>query len=279
MDEFITEAMIDTAAETLRRRISLSPEIGIILGSGLSAVAEAVDTQAVIPYSEIPHFPSPTVEGHTGHLVVGRLEGRPVFVMQGRVHYYEGYSMARVALPVRVLQALGVKTLIVTNAAGGVNPSFCPGDVMIIRDHINLIGMAGLSPLRGPNLDRFGPRFPSMSSAYDRTLRAMARSVAQEAGIPVHEGVYICLAGPSFETPADIRFLRLIGADAVGMSTVPEVTVACHGGMRVLGLSGISNRTAAEEGEEAPTHQEVLEVGRILAPRLETIIRGVLRQL
>ncbi len=176
------------------------------------------------------------------------------------------------------MQVLGVKTLIVTNAAGGLNPSFRPGDVMVIRDHINLIGMAGLNPLRGPNLDRFGPRFPDMSSAYDRTLRAIARSVAQEAGIPVHEGVYICLAGPSFETPADIHFLRVIGADAVGMSTVPEVTVACHGRMRVLGLSGISN-VASAEGENIATHEEVLEAGRVLAPRLETIIRGVLQRL
>lgn len=279
MDEFLTEAIIDAAANALRHRCSLTPEVGIILGSGLSAVAEAVEAEAVIPYPDIPHFPQVTVEGHAGQLVVGRLEGRPVMVMQGRVHYYEGYSMAQITLPVRVMQALGVRTLIVTNAAGGLNPSFRPGDVMVIRDHINLIGMAGLNPLRGPNLDRFGPRFPDMSCAYDPHLRTLARAVAQEASIPVHEGVYVCLAGPSFETPADIRFLRLIGADAVGMSTVPEVTVARHGGMRVLGLSGISNRASAEEGEAPPTHEEVLEAGRVLAPRLETVIRGVLRRL
>jgi purine-nucleoside phosphorylase len=279
MDEFLTEAVIETAADALRHRFSLAPEVGIILGSGLSAVADAVEAEAVIPYPDIPYFPRATVEGHAGRLVVGYLEGRPVMVMQGRAHYYEGYSMAQVTLPVRVMQVLGVKTLIVTNAAGGLNPSFRPGDVMLIRDHINLIGMAGLSPLRGPNLDRFGPRFPDMSSAYDRALRSIARSVAREAGIPVHEGVYICLAGPSYETPADIRFLRLIGADAVGMSTVPEVTVARHGGMRVLGLSGISNLAPTEEGEDTTTHEEVLEAGRVLAPRLETIIRGVLRQL
>ncbi len=278
MDEFLTEEVIDAAAEALRRRFASRPKVGIILGSGLSAVAEAVEAEAVIPYPDIPHFPRATVEGHAGRLVVGHLEGHPVMVMQGRAHYYEGYSMAQVTLPVRVMQALGVNTLIVTNAAGGLNPSFRPGDVMVIRDHINLIGMAGLNPLRGPNLDRFGPRFPDMSSAYDPTLRAIARSVAQEASIPVHEGVYICLAGPSFETPADIRFLRLIGADAVGMSTVPEVTVARHGGMRVLGLSGISN-VASTEGENVATHEEVLEAGRVLAPRLETIIRGVLRRL
>ncbi len=278
MNEFLTETVIEAAADALRRRFSLAPEVGIILGSGLSAVAEAVEAEAMIAYPDIPHFPRATVEGHAGRLVVGHLEGQPVMVMQGRAHYYEGYSMAQITLPVRVMQVLGVKTLIVTNAAGGLNPSFRPGDVMVIRDHINLIGMAGLNPLRGPNLDRFGPRFPDMSSAYDRTLRAIARSVAQEAGIPVHEGVYICLAGPSFETPADIHFLRVIGADAVGMSTVPEVTVACHGRMRVLGLSGISN-VASAEGENIATHEEVLEAGRVLAPRLETIIRGVLQRL
>lgn len=278
-EEFLTEETIEAAANALRGRFSLSPKVGIILGSGLGAVAEAVQAEAAIPYPEIPYFPQSTVEGHAGCLVVGHLEGQPVMVMQGRAHYYEGYSMAQVTLPVRVMQVLGVKILIVTNAAGGLNPSFRPGDVMIIRDHINLIGMTGLNPLRGPNLDRFGPRFPDMSAAYDRELRAMARWVALETNIPIHEGVYICLAGPSFETPADIRFLRLIGADAVGMSTVPEVTVARHGGMRVLGLSGISNVAASEEGGPAPSHEEVLAAGRLLAPRLETIIRGVLRQL
>lgn len=278
-DEFLTEEVIEAAVNALRSRFSLSPKVGIILGSGLSAVAEAVQAEAVIPYPEIPHFPRSTVEGHAGRLVVGHLEGQPVMVMQGRAHYYEGYSMAQIALPVRVMQFLGVGILIVTNAAGGINPSFRPGDVMLIRDHINLIGMAGLSPLRGPNLDRFGPRFPDMSRAYDPELRALARWVALDLHIPIREGVYICLAGPSFETPADIRFLRLIGADAVGMSTVPEVTVARHGGMRVLGISGISNVATPEEGGPEASHQEVLEAGRVLAPRLEAIIRGVLRQL
>ncbi len=278
-EEFLTNEIIQSATDALRRRFSLSPRVGIILGSGLSAVAEVVQAEAVIPYPEIPHFPHSTVEGHMGRLVVGHLEGQPVMVMQGRAHYYEGYSMAQVTLPVRVMQMMGAEILIVTNAAGGLNPAFHPGDVMIIRDHINLIGMAGLSPLRGPNLDRFGPRFPDMSAAYDRELRALARWVAMEVNIPVREGVYICLAGPSFETPADIRFLRMIGADAVGMSTVPEVTVARHGGMRVLGLSGISNVAILEGEGPGPSHEEVLAAGRVLAPRLEAIIRGVLRQL
>ncbi len=280
MKEFVTMETIEEAAAAVRRPLTDLPQVGIILGSGLGGVAEAVEAAAVIPYTEIPHFPQVTVEGHAGRLVIGRLEGQTVMVMQGRAHYYEGYSMARLTLPIRVMQVLGVETLIVTNAAGGLNPGFSPADVMIIRDHINLIGMAGQSPLRGPNLDRFGPRFPDMTRAYDPALRALALQVAREAGIPVHEGVYVCLAGPNFETPADVRFLRMIGADAVGMSTVPEVIVARHGGMRVLGISGISNvLTGEDEPAAETTHEEVLEAGRLLAPRLETIVRGVLRRL
>ena len=280
MEEFVTVEMIEEAAAVVRRAIADLPRVGIILGSGLGGVADAVEAAAVIPYAEIPHFPRATVEGHAGRLVIGRLEGQVVMVMQGRAHYYEGYSMAQVTFPIRVMQALEVGTLIVTNAAGGLNADFHPADVMIIRDHINLIGMAGQSPLRGPNLDRFGPRFPDMTRAYDPALRREALDVAREAGIPVHEGIYVSLAGPNFESPADVRFLRMIGADAVGMSTVPEVIVARHGGMRVLGLSGISNvLTGEEEPTAETTHEEVLEVGRLLAPRLETIVRGVLRRL
>jgi purine-nucleoside phosphorylase len=276
----VTLEMIDEAAEAVRHRLSAPIRVGLILGSGLNAVAEAVDAEVTLPYTEVPHFPPATVEGHVGRLVAGRLEGQAVVVMQGRPHYYEGYSMAQVTLPVRVMQVLGVEVLIVTNAAGGLNPAFRPGDVMLIRDHINLVGMTGLNPLRGPNLDRFGPRFPDMSCAYDPDLRAVVRAVAAREQVPLHEGVYVCLAGPSFETPADIRFLRIIGADAVGMSTVPEVTVARHGGMRVLGLSGISNVAVSEEGSAGETtHEEVLEAGRLLAPRMEALIRGVLRRL
>lgn len=276
----ITLEMIDEAVDEIERSVRITPEIGIILGSGLSVVADAVEAEAILPYKDLPHFPRSTVEGHEGRLVIGRLEGHDVFVMQGRAHYYEGYSMAEVTLPIRVMQALGAEILVVTNAAGGLDPHFAAGDVMILSDHINLIGMAGQSPLRGPNLDRFGPRFPDMSQAYDPKLRALARDAASEAGVPVHEGVYVCLAGPNYETPADVRFLRLIGADAVGMSTVPEVIVARHGGMRVLGLSGISNVLVAEHGaSHETTHEEVLEAGRLLAPRMEAIIRGVLRRL
>jgi purine-nucleoside phosphorylase len=188
--------------------------------------------------------------------------------------------MAEVTFPMRVMQVLGIEALIVTNAAGGLNQAFRAGDVMLITDHINLIGMSGLNPLRGPNLDEFGPRFPDMSEPYDLHLRKLAKRVAAETDISLQEGVYVCLAGPSFETRADLRFLRLIGADAVGMSTVPEVTVARHGGTRVLGLSGISNIAPAEDGSAVETsHEEVLEAGRTLVPKMEAIIRGVLRAL
>ncbi len=280
MPEFFPRSHFEAAAATIRRRTQLQPKIGLILGSGLNPLADAVEDGAAIPYGEIPHFPVATVEGHIGRLIVGRLEGQTVVVMQGRAHYYEGYPMAEVTFPVRVMQILGIEILIVTNAAGGLNPEFQAGDVMLITDHINLIGMGGLNPLRGPNLDEFGPRFPDMSQAYDARLRALAKQVATRADVPLREGVYACLAGPSFETPADLRFLRLIGADAVGMSTVPEAIVARHGGTRVLGLSGISNVLPVEGTPAAETtHEEVLEAGQTLVPRLGTIIRGVLKAL
>jgi len=277
MPESFSRSHFEDATATIRERTKLELKIGLILGSGLNSLADAVEDSVVIPYGEIPHFPVSTVEGHSGRLVIGRLEGQPVVVMQGRAHYYEGYSMAEITFPVRMMQVLGVKALIVTNAAGGLNLGFQVGDVMLVTDHINMIGMGGLNPLRGSNLDEFGPRFPDLSGAYDVHLQALARQAAAKAKAPLREGVYVCLAGPNFETPAEIRFLRLIGADAVGMSTAPEVIIARHGGMRVLGLSGISNIAS---GEDAPptkaTHDEVLEAGQVLAPRLEAIIRGVL---
>ncbi|MFL7793102.1 MAG: purine-nucleoside phosphorylase [Anaerolineae bacterium] len=279
MSEFFQVSHFEAAAAVVRGRADLQPRVGLILGSGLSALADAVVDSVTIPYGDIPHFPGTTVEGHAGRLVIGRLEGQAVVVMQGRAHYYEGYSMADVTFPVRVMQVLGIEILIVTNAAGGLNPDFGAGDVMLINDHINLIGMGGLNPLRGPNLEAFGPRFPDMSEPYDLRLRALAGQAAAGAGVSLREGVYVCLAGPSFETRADLRFLRLIGADAVGMSTVPEVTIARHGGTRVLGLSGISNVAPAEGAVVETTHEEVLEAGRLLVPRLEAIIRGVLKAL
>jgi purine-nucleoside phosphorylase len=231
----------------------------------------------VISSTELPYWPQSTVQGHTGRLVFGELETKPVMVLQGRVHYYEGYPMDQVVLPVRVMQRLGIKTLIVTNAAGAINPDFIPGDLMLITDHIGLIGMAGLNPLRGPNIDEFGPRFPDMSQPYDRNLGNLARKIAIDQKLDLKEGVYVCLSGPSFESPADLRFLRTIGADAVGMSTVPEVIVARHGGMRVLGISGISNK-ANLDGNTMTTHEEVLNAGTIIVPKLVKLIRELLRR-
>ncbi len=279
MTEFFTMEAYEAAADAIRQRATLKPRVGLILGSGLSSLAESVTDAVRVPFSDIPHFPVSTVQGHHGQLVIGHLEGQPVVVMQGRVHFYEGYSMAQITLPIRVMKLLGVETLIVTNAAGGLNLNYVPGEVMIVRDHLNLLGMAGWSPLRGPNLEAFGPRFPDTNDAYTPALRELARKVAIDAGVPYHRGVYICLAGPNFESPADVRFLRTIGADAVGMSTVPEVITARHAGMQVLGLSGITNTLCGEEGAPPPNHEEVLEAGAILVPRLETIIRGVLRAL
>jgi len=279
MKEYYTMADFNEAVAIIRQHTDVAPKAGLILGSGLNALADSVEKAVEIPFSDISHFPVSTVEGHQGRLVFGTLEGLPVIVMQGRAHYYEGYSMGQIGLPVRVMKLLGADTLIVTNAAGGLNMTYRAGDLMILRDHINLIGMAGLNPLRGPNLSEFGPRFPGMNEAYDLELRALAARVALEAAIPCHQGVYICLAGPSFESPADVRFLRLMGADAVGMSTVPEVITARHSGMRVLGVSGISNTLVGEEGAPQPDHEEVLEAGAVLVPRLETMVRGVLKAL
>ena len=278
MDDFFSLAQIDRVTDTVRARISQKPRIGIILGTGLGDVAEAVEQPEFIPYVDIPNWPVSTVKGHKGQIVAGNLAGQPVIVLQGRVHYYEGYSMAQVTLPVRILQRLGMEILIVTNAAGAINPDFEPGDVMIITDHISMIGMAGLNPLRGPNLDELGERFPDMSQAYDRQLIKLAREIASSNSLKVREGVYIGLAGPSFETPADLRFLRSIGADSVGMSTVPEVIVARHGNTRVMGLSGISNK-ANLDGNTLTTHEEVLEAGKMLAPKIRTLIQGVIKDL
>jgi purine-nucleoside phosphorylase len=278
MSEFYPLEQIDRISNFIRSKSSYHPKVGIILGTGLGALATSVEFSTSIPYNEIPEWPISTVVGHQGHLVIGKFENKEVIVMRGRVHYYEGYSIAQVALPVRVLQRMGIEILIVTNAAGAVNPNYTPGDLMLITDHINMIGMAGLNPLRGPNLDEFGPRFPDMSQAYDPSLMDIARKVAAEEKITLQEGVYISLAGPSFETPADLRFLRIIGADAVGMSTVPEVITARHGGTQVLGISGISNK-ANLDGATKTTHEEVLEAGQVLAPKLTTLIRGVLRRL
>lgn len=278
MDEYFNLKQIDQAVEVIHKTVSSQPRIGLILGTGLGDLAEIVGQNSIIPYAEIPDWPLSTVQGHKGNLVFGHLEGQPVMIMQGRAHYYEGYSMPHVTFPVRVMQRMGVEILIVTNAAGAINPDFEPGDVMLIVDQINLIGMSGLNPLRGPNLDELGERFPDMSQPYDRQLMNLARQQAKALKFQLREGVYVCLAGPSFESPADLRFLQIIGADAVGMSTVAEVIVARHGTTRVLGLSGISNK-ANLDGSTITTHEEVLQAGQVIVPKLKGIIQGVLRNL
>jgi purine-nucleoside phosphorylase len=278
MTNHFSISQFDEVALAIRGLTQRQPRIALILGSGLSGVAAAVKRPDLIPFDTLPHFPKSTVVGHAGQLVVGELENKPVLAMQGRVHFYEGYSMAEVTLPIRVMQRLGVEILIVTNAAGGVNPDFQPGDVMLITDHLNFLGMMGSNPLMGQNYDEIGPRFPDMSQAYDRKLAQLAREVAAEERVPLREGVYAGLSGPSFEGPADLRFLRMCGADAVGMSTVHEVIVARHGGMRVLGLSGISNK-ANLDGSTVTTHEEVIEAGKVIAPKVGRLISGVVRQL
>jgi len=275
---FMTLEQIDQAVDAVRARTSYRPRVGLILGSGLNGLADSVQKADTIPYGDLPNWPISTVHGHAGRLVIGELEGQIVFVMQGRIHFYEGYGMSQITLPVRVMQRLGLEMMFVTNAAGGVNPDFVPGDVMLITDNLNLMGMTGANPLMGPNIDELGPRFPDMSQAYDRELMGTARRVSSKEGIQLREGVYCGLSGPSFEGPADLRFLRAAGADAVGMSTVPEVIVARHGGMRVLGFSGISNK-ANLDGSTITTHEEVIEAGKVISPKIEKIIRGVLRSL
>jgi len=278
MDIYVTLEQIDEAVEAIRSQTSYMPRIGMILGSGLNSLADSVQNADIFPFGDLPNWPISTIHGHAGRLVIGKLEGQSVFVMQGRIHFYEGYSMSQITLPVRVMLRLGLEMMFVTNAAGGINPDFEPGDVMLITDNLNLVGMTGANPLMGPNIDELGPRFPDMSQAYDKELMSMARNVSTEEKVPMREGVYCALSGPSFESPADLRFLRMAGADAVGMSTVPEVIVARHGGMRVLGISGISNK-ANLDGSTITTHEEVIEAGKVITPKIETIIRGVLRLL
>ncbi len=269
---------MDRIADEIRGRISVQPVIALILGSGLGPLSESIQDSTIIHYRDLPGWPLSTVEGHAGELVIGKLEGKDVLVMNGRIHYYEGYEMSQVTLPIRVMQRLGIEIVVVTNAAGGINQDFNPGNPMLITDHLNLLGMAGPNPLRGPNKEEFGTRFPDMSQAYDRKLIELARNVAEELEITLYEGIYVCLAGPTFETPADLRFLLNAGVDAVGMSTVPEVIVANHGGQRVLGISGITNQSNLY-GEAETTHEEVIATGKLLAPKMMKLIRGILRAL
>ncbi|MBZ0286312.1 MAG: purine-nucleoside phosphorylase [Anaerolineae bacterium] len=274
-----TRADYDAAVQMIRSKITLQPTIGLVLGSGLGGLADTITGAVRIPYQDIPGWPQSTVHGHSGQLVIGHLEGQPVVAQQGRAHFYEGYNLQQVTFPIRVMHYLGVKTVILTNAAGGLNRDYHTGDLMLLNDHINLVGMTGNNPLMGPNDDSLGPRFLGMAHTYDKDLRAAAQRVAKESGITLHEGVYIWLSGPSFETPAEVRMLRTMG-DAVGMSTVPEVLVARHAGMRVMACSGITNEAIDSLDTEMETnHEEVLDAGKILVPKLTTILKGVLRSL
>lgn len=278
MEQYLTLKQIDEAADYIRSRTAHQPRVGMVLGSGLGELADLVEDADIIASADIPHWPQSTVLGHEGRLVIGSLGGQKVMILQGRTHYYEGYSTGQITLPIRVMQRLGVEIVILTNAAGAVHPDYNPGDLMILSDHISLMMMTGPNPLRGPNIDELGERFPDMSQVYDQELRKLAKKMAVENGIDVQEGVYVCLSGPSFESPADLRFLKAIGVDAVGMSTVPEAIVARHGGLRVLGISGISNK-ANLDGSTITTHEEVLEAGKILVPKLKAIVMGLLRSL
>jgi purine-nucleoside phosphorylase len=269
------------SADALRTRIGAVPRIAIVLGSGLGGLVDRLSETQAIPYRELLHFPLPTVQGHTGQLVLGRLAGVPVAALQGRIHFYEGSGLAQVVHPVRVLGLLGAEILIVTNAAGGLDATYQAGDLMLLRDHIGLATMAGFNPLVGPNDEDVGPRFPAMTHSYDPGLRAHARAVAAEHGIPLREGVYIMVAGPTFETPAELAFLRQCGADAVGMSSVPEVIAARHMGLRVLAVSCITNVTLPAGAVEppVPSHQEVLATADAAGARLADLVAGVVARL
>ncbi|WP_018751473.1 purine-nucleoside phosphorylase [Paenibacillus sanguinis] len=255
MTTTLTIGMIREAAQYIRSRSTLTPKVGLILGSGLGVLADHLEQPVSIAYHDIPFFPQSTVEGHAGELLIGTVQGTPVVLMKGRFHMYEGYGPEVTAFPVRVMKELGVATLLVTNAAGGVNTAYAPGDLMLISDHINLTGR---NPLIGPNDEELGPRFPDMSQAYSRKLRELAKGIATEKDVPLQEGVYAGLLGPCYETPAEIRMLRTMGADAVGMSTVSEVIVARHAGLEVLGISCISNM-ASGILDQPLSHHEVME--------------------
>ena len=266
---------IERAAAAVRARWPTRPEAAIILGSGLGGLAAEIAVEVEIPYADIPGFPLSTVESHAGKLVLGTLEGCAVAAMSGRFHAYEGYPLAAVALPVRVLRALGAEVLLVSTAVGGMHPLWAPGDVMLIADHINLLGD---NPLVGPNDDRLGPRFPDMSAPYDPGLAALAREVALEQGVLLREGVYVAVPGPNLETRAEYRFLRGIGADVVGMSTVPEVIAAVHGGMKVLGLAVITDACLPDALQPASL-ERILATAATAEPKLTALVRGVLRRL
>ncbi|WZO96921.1 purine-nucleoside phosphorylase [Isosphaeraceae bacterium EP7] len=268
-------AAAEEAASWIRGIVPEPPVIAIVLGSGLGELADRLKDAVPIEYREIPRFPRTTVEGHAGRLIAGTLSNRRVWILQGRFHHYEGHDLDAVTLPVRVLQRLGVQTLVLTAATGGIRVDWRPGQIVCLSDHLNLLGV---NPLRGPNDDRVGPRFPDMTEVYSRALRSLARDESNRLGIPLEEGVYACLPGPSYETPAEIKMLRTLGADVVGMSTVPEAIVARHGGTDVLAFALVTNAAAGVSG--APiTHQEVIEAGRDAGPRLGNLIEAIVGRL
>jgi purine-nucleoside phosphorylase len=263
------------AAQYVQSKISYSPEIGLILGSGLGILADEIENQVVIPYHQIPGFPQSTVEGHAGQLVIGDLEGKKVLAMQGRFHYYEGYSLELVTLPVRMMKVLGVQTVLVTNAAGGINTDFAAGDLMLLKDQLNFTFK---NPLTGPNDKELGVRFPDMSNAYTRELQVKALQVAEKQGIKLQKGVYVGMVGPSYETPAEIRMLRKLGGDAVGMSTVPEVIVAVHSGMKVLGMSCITNMGSGILNQPL-SHHEVMETAELVKSKFLELVKGIIKEI
>lgn len=268
-------AALREAVDAVRQRSKLEPEAAVILGTGLGALAREIEVETAIPYKEIPHFPLSTVESHTGHLLLGTLAGRRVVAMEGRFHRYEGYTLQQIALAVRVLRALGARVLVVSNACGVMNPEWRAGDLMLIEDHINLLGD---NPLIGPNLDELGPRFPDMSEPYDRELRRLAIEAADELGIQLRAGVFVAVTGPNLETRAEYRMLRTMGADVVGMSTVPEVIAARHMGMRVMGVSIITDECFPDTLEEADI-ATIIATANLAEPKLTALVKGVLRRL
>ncbi len=270
-----TWTQIEEAVAFLRETCDLVPEVGLVLGTGLGGLAEKIDACCAVPYGDIPHFASSTVQSHDGRFVFGTLGGRRVVAMQGRVHYYEGYGMRRITLPVRVMRALGAHTLVMSNAVGGMNPQLGPGDMTVITDHINLMGD---NPLVGPNDDRLGPRFPDMSEPYDRDLVELAETTALEMGLPLKRAVYVAVAGPNLETAAEYRFLRTVGADTVGMSIVPECLAAVHGGLRVLGLQAVTDACFPDTLQPADV-DEIIRVAREVEPKLCRLVTEVLRRM
>ncbi|XP_037940649.1 purine nucleoside phosphorylase isoform X2 [Teleopsis dalmanni] len=275
--------VIKDIADYLLNRTEIRPKIGIICGSGLNSLADGLLNTQAFDYEDIPNFPVSTVEGHVGRLIFGYIENMPVIAMQGRFHYYEGYPLAKCSMPIRVMKLLGIKFLLATNAAGGLNPKFKVGDIMIVRDHINIMGFAGNSPLQGPNDPRFGPRFPPMTNAYNANLINKAKQISKELGIEnnVHEGVYTCLGGPNYETVAELKMLHIMGVDAVGMSTVHEVITARHCDLTVFAFSLITNKCALEYDcdEDDANHEEVVMVGKSRQSICAELMRGIIREI